>query len=126
MCVFWGGEGRGRVWESLHFGVLGGPTSFESLNLCGGGLEKVQELPLRIFDPKRPGSEKEVHLDKRRAPVLVQNEGEHFPFLVFTGGSLLWMDEILHHFDSIAYQYLLVFSGEPGLLRWCRISSIHS
>ena len=49
-----------------------------------------------------------------------------------TSGSptILWMDEILHHFETMGNQCLLVFTGTgisiPGFLRWCRISSIHS
>ena len=42
---------------------------------------------------------------------------------------LLWMDEILHLFETAGNHCLLVFTGGiimPGLLRWCRISSIHS
>ena len=27
---------------------------------------------------------------------------------------LLWMDEILHHFDTMGSQYLLVFIGESS------------
>ena len=41
----------------------------------------------------------------------------------------LWMDKILHHFETMGNHCLLVFTGNqtiPGLLRWCRILSIHS
>ena len=42
--------------------------------------------------------------------------------------TVLWMDEILHHFEAMGNHCLLVFTGNqtiPGLLRWCRILSIH-
>ena len=43
--------------------------------------------------------------------------------------TLLWMDEILHHFETMGHHCLLVFVGGiilPGFLRWCRTSLIHS
>ena len=42
---------------------------------------------------------------------------------------VLWMDEILHQFETMGSHCLLVFTGEsfiPRFLRWCRILSIHS
>ena len=30
-------------------------------------------------------------------------------------GGLLWMDEILHHFETMRRHCLLVFTGEPSL-----------
>ena len=40
---------------------------------------------------------------------------------------ILWVDEILHHFETIAHHCLWVFPGEASRsCRWCRISSIHS
>ena len=42
---------------------------------------------------------------------------------------ILRMDEILHHFETMGNHNLLVFTGNqsiPGLLRWCKILSIHS
>ena len=39
------------------------------------------------------------------------------------------MDKILHHFETMGIHCLLIFTGKiiiPGVLRWCRISSIHS
>ena len=48
-----------------------------------------------------------------------------FPFWF----SLLWMDEILHHFETMG-NHLFVDIDRGiiilGLLRWCRISSTHS
>ena len=42
----------------------------------------------------------------------------------------LWMDEILHHFETMGNHCLLAFAGQSsfqGLVRrWCRILSIHS
>ena len=42
---------------------------------------------------------------------------------------LLWMDKILHHFETIGNHCSLVFTGESSFqvfFRWCRILSIHS
>ena len=45
-------------------------------------------------------------------------------------GVLLWMDEILHHFETMGNHCSSVFTGESlfyvGFLGWCRISFIHS
>ena len=40
-------------------------------------------------------------------------------------GSVLWMDTILHHFEPWLKPLLLGIYILPGLLRRCRISSIH-
>ena len=54
--------------------------------------------------------------EKKQIPVLVQ-KGEHVPFfLVFTGGSLLWMDRILH-FEIMRTHCLSVFTGESSETR---------
>ena len=42
---------------------------------------------------------------------------------------ILWMDKILHHFETIGNRcFVGIYRGLiiPGFRRWCRISSIHS
>ena len=41
---------------------------------------------------------------------------------------ILWMDEILHHVETMGNHCLLAFTEESSfqVLRWCRTSSIHS
>ena len=41
---------------------------------------------------------------------------------------LLWMDKILHHFESMGNHYMLVFTGGiilPGFLGWCEMDFVH-
>ena len=52
--------------------------------------------------------------------------GEHHPPDI---RDALWMDKLLHHFETMRNHWLLVFTGESSFqafLRWCRIPSIHS
>ena len=45
-----------------------------------------------------------------------------------SGGAILWMDEILHHFESWLKPLLVgIYRGIiiPGFVMWCRILSIH-
>ena len=42
--------------------------------------------------------------------------------------TILWMDEILHRFETMGSHCLLVFTGEsfiPGFLRWCEMDFVH-
>ena len=41
---------------------------------------------------------------------------------------LLWMNEILHHFETMGSHCWLVFTGEsfiPGFLEWCEMDFVH-
>ena len=43
--------------------------------------------------------------------------------------TILWMDEILHHFETMGKPLFVgIYKGIliPGFLRWCRVSFIHS
>ena len=120
---------------------------------CRGGLREAPLSPWTRRSKQDPSCRTESVGWRARAPCeRASRQGAHFKDVVNKGdvdagfkssdlvpwregsthGSLetnpaevtLWMDEVLHHFETMGSHCLLVFTGEsfiPGFLRWCNI-----
>ena len=65
-------------------------------------------------------------LSKTSSTFVMNDFGKTFEALHRRSEQTLWMDELLHHFETMGHHCLWEFTGESSFqgFKWCRISTI--